>query len=100
MNEAELHSAFFFTCDACGRDSFLPAREASLSEEAAERIAAGQASVHYDTIADVVDSDEVVEQAEGETAFVISRVAIAPSTVTCEHCGEQYASVLAYDSEA
>ena len=74
MNTVELHQAFLWTCDDCGRDNF--ARAVTLAPE----------SVDPDDLPGDL-ADEVREWVEsgGDGAFLAS-----PDRVTCDHCGATF----------
>lgn len=67
----ELHQAYLWTCDVCGRDNFE--RSITIDPE----------SIDLDDLPDGVDPDMVREWIDGggEGDFVT-----APTRVTCGHC--------------
>lgn len=92
MQAAELHSAFVFDCDNCGRENFVRAIEAQMDEATAKRVAADQCDIHYDTISDTTEG-------RVEAEYVISRVSVAPRMVQCGHCGHKYSVELWSDDQ-
>lgn len=64
----DLHQAFLWTCDDCGRDNFERA------------ITVDPESIHPDDLAEA-------REAFGDGIFLK-----APTRVTCEHCGARFAA--------
>lgn len=81
----ELHPAFVWDCDHCGRENFARAVEANLDEAAAQAIADSQIDVHYEAIGD---------EDSTESPSLITRIALAPARVTCSACGHVYEAEL------
>jgi len=94
MQTAEIHSAFVFDCDNCGRENMVRAIEATMGDAAAKRVASSQVSLHYDTVGEVREDGTV------DAAYVITRVCIAPPQVECAACGTRYKVDLWSDDKA
>lgn len=76
MNDVvELHEAFWWTCDACGRDSFVRSVMLDMPREDAIELARAVGAVPPDFEFD--DDDEPYWKS-------------SPEEVTCDHCGEKY----------
>jgi hypothetical protein len=73
--KVELHQAFTWTCESCGRDNFE--RGVTVAPE----------SVDLDELPDTEETESIrMWIAEGgEGVFVV-----APDWVTCGHCGERF----------
>ena len=76
MSHVELHQAWHWTCDECGRNNFARSVTADLSGLTEDEIR------NYALQLGIIDVHET-EIPEGSFVTV-------PNTVTCEHCGEQY----------
>lgn len=73
MEEVELHQAFFWTCNQCGKDNFIYAVTVRLSEEQVQ---------------------EVVKERGGTEDFWRNGAYLqTPNKVTCKFCSAQYKSV-------
>lgn len=86
----ELHSAFVWDCDHCGRENYYRAIEGNIDEAALE--AADDEWIDPHLVA-----PEAREKGEGEMEadYLVQRIAIAPQYVTCTHCGETFAAEIA-----
>jgi hypothetical protein len=82
MDTIELHQAFVFTCEDCGRDTFVRAVE--ISPEAMEGT-----EMDDETRESLTDANEA---AEACGINVGGTWLMAPDTVTCSHCGAEFAT--------
>ena len=87
MKTVELHQAFVWTCDECGRENF--ARCVTLTSEQVRHMVS-QAT------RDEVESQRqaMIEQGREELGEMDVEAAgswlVAPESVTCQHCGETF----------
>lgn len=92
MNVTELHSAYVWDCDACGRENFLRAVETDLDEPTAKAVLdQGRESMV------VLDPQFgcIVDDADANGAdWMVARVVLAPRTVVCGHCACEYSTEL------
>lgn len=84
----ELHGAFVFDCDACGRENFVRVIEADMNQDAISVIVDGQYCMET-----VAPGDRTFTGDEGREylcSVLVCRVLLAPSKVTCRHCGSEH----------
>ena len=81
----ELHGAFVWDCEECGRENYERAIEGSV-DEAALLSDANQISGRL--IAPEFDSDELGPE------ILVQCVVIAPKQVRCKHCGNSFATAI------
>ena len=74
MEQVELHQAFMYDCPECGRENFVRAIHIETSDEEQDDM--------IRLLAGIEDWEEVPDDLHG--MFLV-----APSNVTCEHCGEE-----------
>ena len=77
---AELHGAFVWDCDTCGRENFERAIEGDLDEPAM------QAEENQIFIEHVATEYEEREDGLMESEYLIERIILAPKFVTCSYC--------------
>lgn len=81
----ELHSAFVWDCDECGKENFERAIEGGM-DEAALMADENRVTTH------LVGTGEVeIEDSEDDDLMacesLTQMIVLAPATVTCKHCG-------------
>lgn len=95
----ELHPAFHWDCDECGREQFIRAYEGNLEEPAMARFV-GQ---DCDIVSDYVipgDEQRITEDGDEErieSDFVVNRVIVAPKQVQCVHCGAAFMTTIPHE---
>jgi hypothetical protein len=82
LRSVEMHAAFLWTCEDCGRDSFH--RGITLDDQLAERLTSAATRAEADAIL-----AELSEGAPEGTAYGGSWL-IQPTVVACEHCGSRF----------
>lgn len=96
---AELHAAWAWDCDQCGRENFVRAIEGNIDEAA---LAADENQVVGLLAApDVVETDVETEDGERlmESEVLQQVIVIAPQHVTCTHCGSSFKTELPSELE-
>lgn len=91
MTKAELHAAYSWDCDECGKENFVRGVEANLDEPVAKCIEdQDQIDLHYQCIAepDATESD-----------YLITAIVIAPKKVTCAHCNKTFETELYFEDK-
>lgn len=96
MIEAELHSAFCWDCDNCGKENFVRAIEGNVTEPAMQ---ADLDNIHLDLVAPA--PIESLEKGSAWTPYLIQRVSLMPHQVTCSECGNTFVAKVfeSYDEE-
>lgn len=91
MGTVELHAAHVWDCEECGRENFERAVEGDMDEPSMQVFRDEEDSAEA---AIQMLATEVVQDGNGNTgaAFLISRIAIVPKTVTCKHCDASFAT--------
>ena len=92
--QIELHGAFVWDCDNCGIENFERAKASELPEDMLEEMmdeafdVDASVSMHFET------NDAVTGEEDGElmSEYLVARVLIGPSFVTCKHCGSTFAA--------
>lgn len=80
----ELHPAFVWDCERCGRENFFRAICGNLDEAAFRNFTVSDGHILVDFAAEPgAEFDEVGNAAP---LYVVSRVALCPKTVRCKHC--------------
>ena len=88
---AELHPAFSWDCDDCGRENFV--RCVAVEPESEDTIAG-------DVVEDFVApaSADISEDQDGSLfEYVIGRITVAPKMVTCGHCQKTFPACVPYE---
>lgn len=80
--KAELHAAFVWDCDECGRENFVRAIEGNIDEAALE-------SAENRIVGDLVAPAELVDD-ELRAEFLVQRISLAPDFVYCQSCGKSF----------
>jgi hypothetical protein len=75
MGVVELHQAFAWDCEECGRENFERAVQAEMTPEEAKEFAAKQG---------VISEDELNDP-DFSGCFLM-----APKSVKCKHCGNEF----------
>lgn len=85
MTPVELHDAFMFTCDECGRDTFI--RAITISQEQID--GTGDAEI-IDEIATAFG--EIIKNFEDEDLIQEGGVTYTarPKIVKCDHCNSEF----------
>lgn len=88
----ELHAAFVWDCDDCGRENFVRAMEGELDEKVLDIMCETQ-DIVGDFVAGNVEPSEHPDS-EYEAQYLIERVTLAPRFVTCAHCGRMFPAIV------
>lgn len=83
MATAELHGAFVWDCDECGKENFERAVEGNIDEAA---LMADENRIHGELVAFGVEGEGEDRAAD----MLMQRILVAPETVTCKHCGQTH----------
>lgn len=83
----ELHCAFVWDCDECGKENFERAIEGNIDEAALE---ADENQVVGFLVAPEGESTEHEDGQMMESDVLVQQIAIAPKRVTCLHCGTSH----------
>lgn len=78
MDQVELHTAYEWVCDKCGRTCYCSGAHLDMSDEENEKALREAHGLD--------DWQEIPEELGGEWITM-------PKQVTCEHCGETYKTV-------
>lgn len=78
----ELHSAFVWDCDECGKENFERAIEGGMEESAIE-----EAANEIDTHLVATGVTELDDEQEMAAEALTQKIVVAPAFVTCKHCG-------------
>ena len=95
MGTVELHGAFRWDCDECGREVFERAVEGDVAEAV---MVATEDHVVHDLVA--IDAQEGDNPDELEAQILVSTIRVCPKYVKCPHCGTSFeTSVRMIDDE-
>lgn len=93
MQKVELHAAFSYDCDECGRESFVNAVCGDLDEaimrENSDQVAASYEATEY----------EELESGEYDSPFLIQRITLVPRSVHCKFCGANFGTSVFNEDE-
>lgn len=78
LPEVELHPAWYFICEACGRDNY--GRSPVVEPEC----------LMPSKLPDGLTARDVIEAVTGEPCQDDDRFLLWPDDVTCRHCGSKY----------
>lgn len=96
MEEVELHGAFVWDCNSCGRENFERAMEGDLPEEFIEAMEEDGAIVQvYAPDAEFVES--TVDGDQYETVRLCTRLMMVPKRVQCAHCKAVFETTIPED---
>lgn len=85
MSQVELHGAFVWTCEDCGRDCFERAIEGNLDEAAMN---ADDNQIHAELVAPEWREVDGMMLAD----VLVQRILMAPRFVTCSHCQASFST--------
>lgn len=85
----ELHAAFVFDCEECGKENFIRALEGNMDESAIEEAAKSGDVTGFLVARDgkAVESPDGGDPVEYHAESLYQVIAVAPPFVTCKHCG-------------
>lgn len=88
MTDTELHAAFCWDCDNCGKENFVRAIEGDIDEAAME--------AQLDQIVPELIATEAEELDDGSmmSPFFVQRICLMPATVCCTFCGSTFTSTV------
>lgn len=92
--QVELHAAFVWDCDECGRENFERAVEGNLTNEILNAMDAD--SVAYSVAEGVEETGNSDEDGNEElnASALLCCVVAAPKHVKCKHCDTSFETVL------
>jgi len=98
MDTIELHGAFSWDCDNCGRENFVRAIGGNLDEAAMKEMLGEpvQNLIAEEKNIDLISDDD---SSRCESRYLITQLLVSPKTVTCWHCGTEFETEIYCEEE-